>query len=193
MAGAGIRLGVQPPAPAAPPAPYVPVVPRWVCPVHGGVASTSQKQTVARAHLVQVQLPVRASVDAVVYIVGSPAAGAVRAAIYGPLPTGVDTAAGLPLIVESASVTQGTANGFQAVAVAATTLLPGRYYVALQFSSASGRFMRQSSVPQAPGLVQHFDVAGGYGPFPGTVPAVTEPVVTPVIVPGVLLRASAPA
>lgn len=152
---------------------YDSAVGRWLTPIHGGIAATSQTFTAGRVYLVQFTLDQAWLIDGISYVVGSAAAGNVRAAIIGPIVT-ADTAAGAAVLVESASVAQGTINSPQLVALTATAAAPGVYYAALQGDNATGTYMRQSNQLQAAGTAQTYDRAGGYGAFTAPTPAVSD-------------------
>lgn len=158
---------------------------RWLTPVHGGLAVTSQTVTVGRAVLVQFTVGSARAVDAICYIVGSTAAGNVRAAILGPVTVTADSAVNAPVAVQSASVAQGTANQPQVIDLPRTSLAPGVYYAAIQGDTATGTYMRQGNQAQAPGLLQIYDRAGGYGPFTDPTPTVTD---TGSAAPGLRIR-----
>jgi hypothetical protein len=160
-------------------------VDRWATPVHGGIATTSQTFTAGRVVMAQFALTATRTVDAISYIVGSTSNGNVRAGIIGPVALTADTAQDSAVAVQSASVAQGTANQAQLIALPATVLRAGIYYVALQGDSATGTYMRQANQAQAPGLAQIYDRSGGYGAFTEPTPAVTD---TGSGVPGLRVR-----
>lgn len=146
---------------------------RWAIPYHTGLAVTSQTFTAGRVLLLEFELQDPTLIDAITYIVGGTSNGNVRAGVYGPLTT-EETLPGVPLLVESASVAQGTANTDQTVPLTATYAQAGRYYAALQGSSATGTYMRQSNQIQVTGWSAIYDRAGGYGAFTTPIPAVTS-------------------
>lgn len=157
---------------------------RWLIPQHGGLATTSQTFTIGRCYLVQFTVTRAQQVDGIAYVVGATAAGNVRAAILGPIVT-ADTAAGAPVLIESASIAQGTINSPQLLPLTATTMAAGIYYAALQASDVTGTYMRHSNQLQAAGTAQTYDRAGGYGAFTNVTPAVTD---TGSALPGMRIR-----
>lgn len=157
---------------------------RWLTPVHADVVSTSQTFTVARCYLVQFTLATARQINGISYVVGAVAAGNVRAAIIGPIVT-ADTAEGAPVLVESASVAQGTINSPQLVSLTATAAAAGIYYAALQADDVTGTYMRVGNQLQAAGISQTYDRAGGYGAFTATTPTVTD---TGSALPGMRIR-----
>lgn len=158
---------------------------RWLTPLHGGLATTSQTFTAGRVYLVQFTVQKTQQVDGIAYVVGATAAGNVRAAIIGPTANTADTALGAAVLIESASVAQGTINTPQLIALTATSLAPGVYYAALQASDATGTYMRHSNQLQAAGFSQTYDRGGGYGAFTTPTPAVTD---TGSALPGLRIR-----
>lgn len=147
---------------------------RWVTPTHGGIAATSVAFTSGRVHLVQFQLPEARVVDGITYVVGATADGNVTAGIIGPVAVTADTAQGAAVLVQSTSTAQGTINDAQRVDLTPTLLAPGIYYAALEGSSGSGTYMRQSNQRQAVGLNQYYDRDGGYGALTDPTPAVVD-------------------
>ncbi len=157
---------------------------RWLTPLHGGIATTSQTFTAGRCYLAQFAVTREIQVDGIAYVVGGTSAGNVRAAVLGTLAT-ADTAAGTVVLVESASTAQGTINSPQLLSLTATTLVPGIYYAALQGSDATGTYMRHGNQLQAAGLSQTYDRGGGYGAFTSPTPAVSD---TGSAIPGLRIR-----
>lgn len=158
---------------------------RWLTPVHGGVAATSQTFTAGRVLLVQFHVPIACVSDGLAYAVGGTAAGSVTGGIIGPIARTGDTAAGGAVLAESASTAQGSINTVQVLTWTAVALAPGVYYAALEGSDNTGTYMRQSNQSQAAGLVQYYDRSGGYGALTATTPAVTD---TGSAAPGIRIR-----
>jgi hypothetical protein len=163
----------------------VPSVDRWLTPVYSGIALTSQTVTVGRAFLAQFSLNGPRLIDGVAYIVGATAAGNVRVGIIGPIATTADAATGAPVLAQSASVAQGTANTMQVVTFTATWASAGIYYAALMGDNVTGTYMRLGNQAQAPGITLTYDRAGGYGAFTDPTPATTD---SGISVPGLRVR-----
>jgi hypothetical protein len=112
---------------------------RWIAMYAGGgtVAATNQAfGTAGRVYLSEFEIDVPTTVDAIVYIVGTTAAGNVTGAIYGPIPT-EETCLSAVLIASTASTAQGSTSTPQTLALsAAVTLMPGRYYVGIEGSDS---------------------------------------------------------
>lgn len=148
---------------------------RFILPVRGNALSSSVAAgTAGRAFcgMIQVTRPFRAV--AIRFANGATVAGNVRAAIYGP--TGQDSMVDTALVGQSADTACAGASTEQRVALAASKLLiPGIYYVCLQFSDTTHTIVRSSSNTIMPlGVTQRFDVDGGFGAFPATAPAMTN-------------------
>jgi hypothetical protein len=149
---------------------------RWLYPHYGGnaVATNNQASGTAGRHYLQlfdVAAPV--TVDAIVLLNGTTAAGNVTAMIYGPLVTEEDCT-GAPLAVASSSVAQTGTSVPQIIPLADTVLMPGRYYVGIEFSDVTGTFLRSSSTSQVTGWAQTYDRGGGYGAPTNPAPACTN-------------------
>jgi hypothetical protein len=147
---------------------------RWLTPIHGGIALTSQAVTAGRVYLVQFVLPAARVIDGITYVVGSASTGNVRVGIVGPVAVTADTAAAAPVLVQSASVAQGSANSPHFVSLTATPAPAGVYYAAFQGDNASGTYMRHGNQLQVAGITQTYDRAGGYGAFTDPTPAVSD-------------------
>jgi len=163
---------------------------RWLTPVHGGIAPTSQTFAVAgRVMLCQIVVPTACAVDGLSYPVGSAANGSVIGGLIGPVAVTADSAAGAPVVAQSASTLQSAAGSTNAqfLSWTAVWITPGIYYGALEGSDITGTFCRQSNQAQALGLVQYYD-RGSFGALTATTPAVTD---TGSNAPGMRLRIAA--
>jgi len=91
------------------------------------------------------------------YIVGSTSNGNIDVGIYDSQGN---------LLVHSGSVAQGTASTLQEIDITDTILQPGLYYMAIQFSSASGTwFVRAPANDEfaLPSLSLYAAILGGFG------------------------------
>lgn len=158
---------------------------RWISPTMSGVAQASQVFTVGRVVLVQFEVVAVCKIDGIAYIVGSAQAGNVIGGIIGPVVKTGDTANGGTVLAQTASTPQGSANAVQLLTWTPVLVNPGIYYAALEGDNATGTYMRQGSVAQAPGLGQFYDRGGGYGALTDPTPTVTD---TGTIVPGIRIR-----
>jgi hypothetical protein len=158
---------------------------RWLTPVHGGLASTSQTFTAGRVLLAQFVVPATCQVDGIAYIVGATSAGNVIGGIIGPVTRTGDTATAGVVAAQSSSTAQGTANATQTLTWTAVTLQPGVYYAALEGDNATGTYMRQPNQTQAPGIAATYDRSGGYGALTDPTPTSTT---TGSAVPGIRVR-----
>ncbi len=149
---------------------------RYVAPYHGGTtpAVTSQTPTVGRVMLHLVEVERRCKVDAIVIANAATVAGEVTVGLYGPVAFATDTCEGASMLVQSASTTVSGTSTSQVVTFAETTVGPGKYYVAVEFSDAVNTYMRHSNGMQCLGWVQHYARSGGYGALPTTCPAVID-------------------
>lgn len=162
-----------------------PAVIRWLAPYYGGfsVVTTSQTSTAGTVLLALFEAPARCIVDQIVYVSGTTASGSVVVGIYGPVLT-EETALDCPLVVESASTLQSGTSVPQAVTIAATSLAPGRYYVAFEGEGTGQTYMRHGNQPQVIGWGLSYVRGGGYG-------ALTNPCPTPAssnAMPGIKIR-----
>lgn len=149
---------------------------RWLFPYYGGyvAAATNQTFTAGRVYLVEFEVIAPVTVDQITWVNGTTAAGNVTVGIYGPLVT-EETCAGAAVAVQSASTAQSGTSTPQSVSLTATTLQPGRYYIAIEGSDGTGTLMRQSAQQaQVTGWTQFYDRAGGYGALTDPCPAVTN-------------------
>jgi hypothetical protein len=159
---------------------------RWLFPFHGGgaVAAASQVATAGTVLLALFEVPVTVTVDQIVWLNGTTAAGNVRVGIYGPLVT-EETCAGSPIVYDSGDIAQiGTSTSQAHTLSTVKTLLPGRYYLALEFSDATATYLRHTSQTQVVGWGQLYARGGGYGAFTTPCPAVS----TNGNVPGIRVR-----
>lgn len=161
---------------------------RWLTPVHGGVAATSQTFTAGRVLLVQIVVPEACRVDGLAYTVGATSAGNVIGGIVGPVGVSTDSPDAAVVLAQSASTAQGTANTAQVLTWTAITLAPGIYYAALEGSDVTGTYFRHGNVQQAPGLGATYDRAGGFGALTSPTPTSTA---TGNNLPGVRIRVAA--
>ena len=162
-----------------------PSVGRWLTPVHGGIAATSQTFTAGRVLLVQVEVTAACLLDGLTYVVGTTSAGNVTGGIVGPVGRTSDSAATAPVLAQSASTAQGTANAMQALTWTPVYAAPGIYYATLEGSDATGTYMRLGNQTQASGVGFQYDRSGGYGALTNPTPAVTE---TGSALPGIRVR-----
>ncbi len=162
-----------------------PYLGRWITPVHGGVASTSQTFTVGRVLLCQFVVPVSCQVNGLSYMIGAAAAGNVIGGIVGPVSRTGDTADAGAVIAQSASTAQAGTNTYQLLTWTAVTLAPGVYYAALEGDNATGTYHRHPNQIQAPGLASFYDRSGGYGALTDPTPTTTS---TGSAVPGLRVR-----
>lgn len=107
------------------------------------------------------------------YIVGGVSNGNVLMGIY---------AGAGALVVSSASTAQGSANVFQEVGIADTTLSAGFYFMAIQFSSATGTVYSSSANDEnvLSNMPIYGETAGGFA-----LPATMTPVLSTLATPGV--------
>lgn len=131
---------------------------RFALPLGPSSSVTSQAATANRVYLTEFELLTAQTVNGVIYNVGTTSNGNIRAHIFGPVVTD-EVAAGLTLPVESASIVQAAINTVQTLLLADTVLQPGRYFAGIQFSSATGTFMRTSNITGGllPGTQKYFD------------------------------------
>jgi len=148
---------------------------RWLAPFHGGFApaSTSQTFTAGRVLMAEFSVPQTRTVDRICYIVGATSNGNVTVGIYGPVTT-TETSTGVTLLVQSSSTAQGTANSSQCITVSDTVITAGTYYVALEGSSATGTYMRQTNQEQIVGWGAFYNRGGGYGTLTTPAPTTTD-------------------
>lgn len=147
---------------------------RWIKPYQWTLAATSQTATVGRVYIELFEVLEGTTVDAITYVKAATQAGNVTVGIYGPVSTD-ETAAGLPVIVQSAStaVSAGT-NTDQTVTFTATRLSKGRYYAAIEFDDATNTYMRYGNQRQVTGFTYYYDRGGGYGTLTDPCPATTD-------------------
>jgi len=110
--------------------------------------------------------------------------GDIIVGIYGPVIT-EETATDLPLIVESAVTAHSGANTSQTITFTSTSLNKGRYYAAIQFSSATATYNRTGNVRQVAGWTHLYDRVGGFGALTDPCPTQTESVSA---MPGINIR-----
>lgn len=146
---------------------------RWVQPFGLAIAGTSSTGTIGRVYMVEFEIETPQTVDAVSYTVGALSNGEVTTGIVGPL-TVEETAAGLAVVVQSASTAQATANTGHVVTFTPTLLAKGRYFACLELSSGTGTFLRQSNIVTIPGIWKYYDRGGGYGALTSPTPATTD-------------------
>lgn len=158
---------------------------RWITPTMSGVAQVSQTFTAGRVVLVQFEVVAICRIDGIAYIVGTTSAGNVIGGIVGPVNRTSDTANTGVVVAQSTSTPQGSTSAVQLLTWTGVTVNPGIYYAALEGDNATGTYMRQSSLAQAPGLSQFYDRGGGYGTLTDPTPTVTD---TGTIVPGIRIR-----
>lgn len=143
---------------------------RYLLPYHGGgqVAATAQTATSGDCYLLEFAVTeLGTAVDGVTYTLDVTSNGNVIAGIYKVVTE--DTSEAATLVVQSSSVAQGTVSVPQTVSLTATYLAPGRYYVALHFSSSTATYLRTpSGSTQVNGWSQRFNQA--FGSLPSTVP-----------------------
>lgn len=145
---------------------------RYIFPYYGGQTATTVNQTATAGRVYGSQFGVEAiaTIDRLIYTVGTTSAGNVTAGIYR-LAT-IDTMTGATLVVQSSSTAQASANTAQLMTIANTTLTPGLYYVVFEFSDGTATFVRHANAQQAVGLTSFFDQT--YGTLPSTAPTATE-------------------
>lgn len=153
---------------------YIRPIGRWVAPYYTGVATTSAAFTAGRVILAMFELRDDRTIDGIAYVVGATSNGNVRAGIVGPIGLTADAATGAAVVVQSASVAQGSINAPQFITLAPTLCKAGLYYVALESDSATGTYMRQSNQQQAVGLACSYDRSGGYGALIDPTPTTVE-------------------
>lgn len=158
---------------------------RWLMPVHGGIAATSQTFTAGRVLLVEFEVPAPCLLDGLAYVVGTNSAGNVTGGVVGPVGRTSDSAATAAVVAQSASTAQGTANTLQVLTWTAVYAPAGIYYAALEGSDVTGTYMRLGNQLQAAGTGAQYDRAGGYGALTDPTPVVTE---TGSALPGLRVR-----
>lgn len=160
----------------------------WLVPTFWAPNATSQTAVVGTVYLLEFEVLEDCTVDAIAFVKGAAQAGNVTAGIYGPTTTD-EIAAGLPLVVQSASTAvSATANAPQVVTFTATRLRKGRYYAALEFDDVTNTYMRNPNQRQVVGLSYTYARGGGYGTLTDPCPATTD---TASAIPGMLIRCTA--
>lgn len=147
--------------------------PRFLIPYHTGIAATDQTATAGRVLLLLFENFSRINIDSLIIINGTVIAGNVIVGVYGPIVT-EDTCLGAPVLVQSASTPIVGANGPQIVPITETTLPRGRFYMAVEYSSATHQYRRQTNASQIIGWGQFYDRAGGFGALTDPCPAATD-------------------
>jgi hypothetical protein len=143
---------------------------RWLSPLTGGPASTSQTLVVGRVLLAQIVVPYACVIDGVIYCVGAASAGNVIGGLVGPIARTADAPDGAPVVAQSASTAQAAANTLQLLTWTAVSVQPGIYYAALEGDNATGTVNRHGSALQATGLYAQYDRSGGYGALTSPTP-----------------------
>jgi hypothetical protein len=161
---------------------------RWIPPVFGGVAQTSQAFVAGTVYLVQFTVPMPCTTDGLAYVVGATSNGNVIGGVVGPVSRTADIPSGAAVVAQSASTPMGSASAPQVLTWTGVQLLPGLYYAALECDSATGTYMRLPNQAQAPGIAATYARSGGYGalPDPGQSAASTG-----TAIPGMLIRVAA--
>lgn len=153
--------------------PFLPEI-RWLIPyINLSVNNTSVTATAGRVWLNEFEVIKPCIVDAVNIYNQATVNGNVIVGIYGPIVT-EEEAQGSPLVVESASTALSGASNAQTISLTQTTLAPGRYYVAVQYSSGTHTYGRQADINVVTGWSQYYDRGGGYGALTNPCPATTK-------------------
>lgn len=114
------------------------------------------------------------AIDQISVVNGSAIAGSITVGIYGPLVT-EDTCAGSPLIATSTSTAQSGTTKQQDIPIVQTNLNTGRYYVAIEYSSTSAKFVGTPALPlNISAFAQFYDRSGGYGTLTDPCPTITS-------------------
>jgi hypothetical protein len=147
--------------------------PRWIFPFYDYAAGGSQAAGAGRVLGSEFQPLGPCNAAGIAYEVGSVSNGNVRVGIYGPA-TAPEEMAGTAVIAESADTAQGSINTGQTVLFATpVSLAPGSlYYAAIEFSSATGTFLRIVTSVSVTGFLPYYDRSGGYGALTNPAPAV---------------------
>jgi len=153
--------------------PYVPQV-RWITPYAlTSLTGSSATATVGRVWLVEFETPDTIQVDAIVIKNEATVAGNVIVGIYGPIVT-EETCAGSPLLIQSSNTVLSGTSSPQTISINQTTLVPGRYYVAIEYSNVTHTYGRGAATTFVNGWSQYYDRGGGYGALTDPCPAVTN-------------------
>jgi hypothetical protein len=124
--------------------------------------TTSQAAVPGRVYLLEFELQNDAFIDGLSYLIGSAVAGNVRAGIYGPIGTEETCNSAHVLVQLPGPVAQsGNASQDQFISLPKTLAQPGRYYVAIEFDSASSTFLRQPNNVDVAGWAQAYDHSFG--------------------------------
>ena len=158
---------------------------RWIKPYHYAIGATSQTFTAGRVLLTEFEVLNDCTADAISYTSVGTLSGSVIVGIYGPIGT-EETCSGSSLIVQQ-SHTPTTTNSAQLISISGTSLVKGRYYLALEGEDALNTYTRESNVEKVEGWGQFYTRAGGYGELTNPCPAVTN---TSSAIPGMLVRCS---
>jgi hypothetical protein len=135
------------------------------------VSSSFAATTIGRVYLNEFEVTETCRVDRIAWYNFATVAGNITVGIYGPLVT-EDTPEGAPLLV-SAEVAQAGASAAQAATITTTTLVPGRYYAAIEFSDATATVGRTSSTEIFTTMTMDYD-RGGYGALIDPCPAPSD-------------------
>lgn len=149
---------------------------RWLETYHTDMVGTNDAPASAgRVYLKKFEVPFDLEVDAVVTVNGDSVAGSMTVGIYGPVVT-EETCLNAPLAVESASTAISGTTAPQTITFNTTRLRAGRYYVALEYSDTTSRYLRHAQQTMTTGWTQFYDRGGGYGALTNPCPAVTNAV-----------------
>lgn len=158
---------------------------RWIKPYHSDIVATSQVAVAGRVFLLLFEVTEGVvNVDGIAISNAATIDGDIIVGIYGPVIT-EETATDLPLIVESAVTAHSGANTSQTITFTSTSLNKGRYYAAIQFSSATATYNRTGNVRQVAGWTHLYDRVGGFGALTDPCPTQTESVSA---MPGINIR-----
>jgi hypothetical protein len=127
-------------------------------------------EAAGRVYLCPIDIAWPVIVDRIIYKIGAATNGNLRAGIYrqGATP---DSPAGGVLMVESASIAAGVAFALQAITIVDTLLIPGQYFVALQWDNNVSTF--EEIYDESLAYVFYYNRGGGYGAFTSPCPAIT--------------------
>jgi len=142
-----------------------------------GSSGASSTYTAGRVILTRFELQEAAVVQSISFSNAATIAGNITVGIYA------EGAANTPeagaLMVESASTAHSGANILQTIAITATALPAGAYYVAFEVSDATATVFRNSTVAViSTGQGFYYARAGGYGALTNPCPAVTASLAT---------------
>ena len=154
---------------------------RYIVPPNVDFSDGNGTATAGRVYLslFDIRCPILA--DQISLVNGTTAAGNITVGIYGPLIT-EDTCFNSPLAANSASTAQAGTSRVQNIPLTSNTLLgTGRYYVAIEFSSASATYLQQLAITTFL-TSQRYDRSGGYGALTDPCPVITSITQVPLLV-----------